>query len=104
MKESVSALSSVAARIASVRCRADCLRVWQKPNANNPDQNVNYVLKFHGYFPLLVFRLALGFNKISPACQLKSPQARTADSSFTNAVNFSSARRTKRFSASQDRA
>jgi hypothetical protein len=37
------------------------------------------------------------FEKISPACQLNSPQARIADSSSTNAVNFSSARTTKRF-------
>src|SRR5260370_37767987 len=34
--------------------RADCLRSWQKPNADNPHQNVNYVLKFHVYFPLSV--------------------------------------------------
>ena len=44
------------------------------------------------------------FGKISPACRGNSPQARTADSSSTNAVNFSSARRTKRFPLTQDRA
>src|SRR5947199_6089913 len=36
-------------------------------------------------------------EKLSPACQDSKPQHRIADSSSTNAVNFSSARTTKRF-------
>jgi hypothetical protein len=76
-KESVRAFCRIASGIASVRRRTDRWRFWQKPDANNPDQNVNYVLKFHGYFPFLVF-VWPGFNKISPACRDDSPQARIA--------------------------
>ena len=41
------------------------------------------------------------FGKNPPACQDNSPQARIADSSSRNAVNFSSARTTKRFPSSR---
>jgi len=58
MKKSVGPLSGVAGGVASVRRRTDRPRFWQKPNANNPDQNVNYVLKFHEYFLLLVLHPA----------------------------------------------
>src|ERR1700730_3031546 len=40
------------------------------------------------------------FEKISSDCQANSAQARIADSSSRNAVNFSSARTTKRFPSS----
>jgi hypothetical protein len=40
----------VAAGVASIRWRDNCLRRGQKPNADNPDQNVNWILNFHVYF------------------------------------------------------
>jgi hypothetical protein len=41
------------------------------------------------------------FEKISPICQVNSPQPRIADSNSRNAVSFSSARTTNRFPSSR---
>jgi hypothetical protein len=43
----------------------------------------------------------LSFEKILPARQVNSPQARIGESSSRNAVNFSFARTTKRFPSSR---
>jgi|SRR5262245_34475372 len=48
--------------------------------------------------PRIQIRLATpSLTKIPPACQANSPQARIADSSSKNRINFSSAWTTKRF-------
>ena len=51
-------------------------------------------------FTLCVF-IGASFEKSSPTCQGTSARLRIADSSSTNAVNFSSARTTKRLPSSR---
>ena len=40
-KQSVLPFRGIATGVASIRCRTDRLRVWENPNADDPDQNVN---------------------------------------------------------------
>jgi hypothetical protein len=51
--------------------------------------------------PIQIRLTASSLAKTSPACQTNSPQARIANSSSRKAVNFSSARTTKRFPSSR---
>jgi hypothetical protein len=58
-------LRCVAAGVASIRWRDNRLRSGQKPNADNPDQNVNWIVNFHIYFSFIEVWIGPGLSLMS---------------------------------------